>query len=146
MITKDGFETVLPSDNKQQIKYYTNAQIYKFDLNNCINVVIKAKSATDAQQNEIVVSAGKKFEDKKYNTFKELYQSIIPSIKKDEKIELTPEQTRLILSSAIEYNVPINNIILDKNLSLNSEVIHNEVDIKDDKTINVVSQEAQIQK
>ena len=146
LITKDGFETVLPSDNKQQIKYYTNAQIYKFDLNNCINVVIKAKSATDAQQNEIVVSAGKKFEDKKYNTFKELYQSIIPSIKKDEKIELTPEQTRLILSSAIEYNVPINNIILDKNLSLNSEVIHNEVDIKDDKTIKVVSQEAQIQK
>ena len=123
---------------------YIRAKIHNQSLDNSVVASISQQSE-DATKNTMNVSRGKKFKDKVYSTFAELKESLIPSIEQGKRVELTPEQTRVILNEAIRRNVPFQNITLEKGLSLNHDVIHNEIKIDDDRIINITKPPEEMQ-
>ncbi len=100
------------------------------------SIVMETFVQKDVNQNEkntMTIDIGKCFKDKEYQSYDELLEGVQDSC--EGNIELTPEQTRVILNEAIAARIPFSNIELKNGITFNKDVLEKEVEFDSNELI-----------
>ncbi len=118
------------STNKDLASMHMSGEDLKDSI---IMETVVQKDVNQNEKNTMTIDIGKCFKDKEYQSYEELLDGVQDSC--EGNIELTPEQTRVILNEAIAARIPFSNIELKNGISLNEEVLENEVDFDEGELI-----------
>lgn len=128
VVLKDG-RCLTQNDNETVDDLFMHARLSGRNLDDCVRVDLRLDSLEEVEKNKLKVCLGKRFKRKSYETFNELKKQQIPS--GEDGVELSEEQTRVVLNYAHRFSVPFGQIVLENDLKLNRRVMFREVNINE---------------
>lgn len=130
VVLKNGVGRGCVGENKPD-DIYAQAKIGGNNLDDCVQVDVQFSNIEKPELNKLDVKLGKKFVDREYADFFDLKQSEIASGKKG--LELSEQQTRVVLNLSNRFWVPIGKIRLEDGIRLNKKVVEKEIMLDEQK-------------